>query len=758
MPVLRLIEHLRQSRRDRLILYLVMLFFLLTVYEWRTSVFQSVVYAHYARKLHYSLGDGPSSSIVFPEEGPFDQRRGYVRIPAFVRNLERYQYEVTRQARFTPELLRAAREGISPPYGEKPAAGLTILDSRNNIVHESVPREKIYSRFEDIPGDVIRTLLFIENRELLTPSYENQNPVLEWDRLAKAGIQYIGRSIGISSAVEGGSTLATQLEKYQHSGGGRTRGAQEKIRQITSASLRAYRAGRSTTVSRREIITDYVNTVPLASVAGYGEVHGLGEGLWAWFGDDIRMISETLRDWDTSLEKQYRRAEAFKKVMALFLAVKAPTQYLVKNRPALLKRIAHFADLMEDEGEITKEFRDLLKAAPLLFRTGPVTMPPRPAPQRKGSDMIRNYLLKVLDLPGFYDLDRLDLTVQSTLDSDLQRQVTDMLVRLGERGYVKAAALDRERMLDRGDPGELIYSFTLYEKTTSGNMLRVQADNLDKPLSVNEGVKLDLGSTAKLRTLAHYLQVVTAVYEEALRQGLAPLESHPGTSNDPITAWVKAQVRARPEISLGHVLEAAMERKFSASPNEVFFTGGGEHRFHNFSSFDDNRTVTLYEGMSRSVNLVFVRLMREIVQYHMARLDFDTKAVLEDEGHPRRRELLKEVADSESRRFLDRFAKKYRGLSPDQAMEKLLGDRRTSPRHLAILFYALHPSGSPEELVAWLRQRKPGLSELGGREAAVLAKQYGKPGLTLSDCGYILSRHPLELWTMGYLESHPDAS
>ena len=47
----------------------------------------------------------------------------------------------------------------------------------------------------------------------------------------------------------------------------------------------------------------------------------------------------------------------------------------------------------------------------------------------------------------------------------------------------------------------MIYSFALYERGADANRLLVQTDNFDRALDVNEDVKLDLGSTAKLRTL-----------------------------------------------------------------------------------------------------------------------------------------------------------------------------------------------------------------------------------------------------------------
>jgi len=371
MLLKRLFLHFKQSRRDRLLAYFILVILAIVIYEWRTSIIESWIFSHYAKKLQFEVRPGPSPSIIFPKAGPADKKRGYVSIPVFTKKLEEQGYAISRQARFSPDLLKAVQKGISPPYEEKTVTGLTILDRTGKHLYESIPHEKIFPSFKDIPEDVIKILLFIENRELLNPSDEHQNPVIEWDRMAKAGIKYMEKKIGLSSSVEGGSTLATQLEKYQHSEGGRTNSVKEKIRQITSASLKVYRAGRDTTLSRQEILTDYINTVPLSAAAGYGEVYGLGEGLWAWFGSDIREVSENLKNNNDMKLK----AESFKKVMALFLAVKAPSYYLLKDKKALVRRVEQFTDLMLKEGEITNQFYAALKAVPLKFRADRIDYP-----------------------------------------------------------------------------------------------------------------------------------------------------------------------------------------------------------------------------------------------------------------------------------------------------------------------------------------------------------------------------------------------
>ena len=79
---------------------------------------------------------------------------------------------------------------------------------------------------------------------------------------------------------------------------------------------------------------------------------------------------------------------------------------------------------------------------------------------------------------------------------------------------VEAKGLNGEHLLEYDDPSKLIYSFLLVEATPQGNMVRVQADNLATPFDFNKSVKLELGSTAKLRTLTHYLELIAELHKE----------------------------------------------------------------------------------------------------------------------------------------------------------------------------------------------------------------------------------------------------
>src|SRR5262249_60496398 len=86
--------------------------------------------------------------------------------------------------------------------------------------------------------------------------------------------------------------------------------------------------------------------MPLAAAPGYGEVHGLGNGLRAWFDLDLDVVLDAL----SAPGAGPGEAAAYKHVLALLYAVRAPTRYLVGD-PALLERkIGAYGDLLVKTG------------------------------------------------------------------------------------------------------------------------------------------------------------------------------------------------------------------------------------------------------------------------------------------------------------------------------------------------------------------------------------------------------------------------
>ncbi|MGH8859312.1 MAG: hypothetical protein ACREXG_15000, partial [Polaromonas sp.] len=92
--------------------------------ELRSSQWQARHLSELGRELTYQLEPGPSPSIRFPTSGPYDERLGYSRIPAFTQLLTKQDYRITQQARISPRLAELTDRGLTPAYREKGQAGL----------------------------------------------------------------------------------------------------------------------------------------------------------------------------------------------------------------------------------------------------------------------------------------------------------------------------------------------------------------------------------------------------------------------------------------------------------------------------------------------------------------------------------------------------------------------------------------------------------------------------------------------------------
>ena len=182
----------------------------------------------------------------------------------------------------------------------------------------------------------------------------------------------------------------------------------------------------------------------------------------------------------------------------------------------------------------------------------PLACRPRPAPfaSHKTASTIRARLAHELGVTNLYDLDRLDVTVTSTLNMAAQQAVTEALQQLRQPWYARSAGLYGEHLLGgKEDLNPLVYSFTLYEHRPQGNLLRVNTDNYTQPLDINDGIRLDLGSTAKLRTLVHYLALIADIYQRYAGQSPQELRALTLDRRDYLSRWVveRLQVPAATE-------------------------------------------------------------------------------------------------------------------------------------------------------------------------------------------------------------------
>lgn len=615
--------------------------------ESRASWLQSLLFSRWSARLQYTVDKGRSEDIAFPTAGPFDERLGYARLAQFSLRLRENGFRITEQARQSPELTDLIRSHVAPPFAEPSFTGLVIRDADHALLYDAIARDPWrLESIEEVPPLLIRTLLFIENRNIGDGAGAYANPAIDWGRTAKAFVLYAGRGIGLNWPLEGGSTLATQLVKFQHSPGGRTESPLEKLHQVMGASLAAYHDGPRTADARARVIVDYLNSMPLGAAPGVGEVNGLSNGLRVWFGVDPTALYTTLR----GPQRDADTARAYKQALALLYSVHAPTFYLEKNRAALETRINAYLGLLQGAGVIDPEWAEVLRNTPLVFAAPAPAEEPVNFVDRKAANAVRNELGTLLGVPNQYGLDRLDVQVDSSIDSRLQAQVTRVLRELGSPAFVAQNDLRVAHVLQKGDPSGVTYSFLLVESRPEGNLVRVHTDTLDAPFDVNDGMKLELGSTAKLRTLAHYLEIIAQLHDELTALDAHVLQALAANGSDPLTRWAASTLLAEPGLDLDTFLANAMERRYSGSPDEEFFTGAGLHHFGNFESEDNDQILTLREGLVHSTNLVFIRLMRDIVQYHQAHLPYDARAVMEDVDFPARKQLLREIAAEEARR------------------------------------------------------------------------------------------------------------
>ena len=665
---------------------------------------------------------------------------------------------MTQQARLSERHRALIDRGGFAIFREKTQAGLTLVDQVGEVAFASRQPERVYPDFAAIPPLVVDALLFIEHRELLDVAAPRRNPAVEWDRLVALLPGALARLADAEHKAAGGSTLATQMEKYRHAPLGRTDNFAAKLRQMVAASLRAYRDGPETTLARRRIVVDYVNSTPLSARARFGEVNGLGDGLWAWFGADFAAANRALREPAANAVAMAEKGQVFKQVLSLLLAQRRPSHYLLAGRADLTLLTDSYLRLLRAAGAIEAGLGAAALAATLDF----LPEPPAPAAlayaDHKAANAIRAELLTLLDMPSLYRLDRLDLTVATSLDLPAQRRVSEMLRQLSDPEVARELGLYGHRLLDQATPsGPLITSLTLYERANGVNYLRVQADNLDQPFDMNRGAKLDLGSTAKLRTLITYLEIVAELYERFAERPPSELKADAAAAADPLTQWAADRLAASAERSLPALLEAAMERRYSASPWQAFVTGGGVHRFENFNADHNGQVLSVAEAFRQSVNLVFIRMMKDIVAYVIHREMPWADAVLADPLDPRRRDYLERFADREGREFLSRFYTELAGSDPDDVLERVAAEVRPRADRLTVLFRSLRPDAGRDALAAFLAARLADRTP-GAREIDRLFERYAIDRFSLNDRAYLARMHPLKLWLAAYLQQDPGAT
>jgi membrane peptidoglycan carboxypeptidase len=725
----------------------------LTVLLLSNAHLDSLFFHRAVANLSFQIKPGASPAVLFPRAGPYDHRLGYADMPSLIQHLQARNFEIVRQAVQSSALLRFTDTVGHAVYHEKSQAGLVLKDSSGDTLEAASYPSAVYRRFEEIPPLLIDTLRFIEDRDLLNPKDPYRNPALEWRRFAWAVAGRVGGIVNPHLRRGGASTLATQIEKYRHSPDGRTESVSEKMRQIVTATARAYLDGFQTITAQREIVTAYLDSTPLGSRPGYGEIVGFGDAMSAWFGVDLVEVNRLLSHQGASDAETRRRAQVYKQALSLLLAQRRPSYYLNAGREDLERLTDSYLRALASAGVIDPALRDAALMRRLRFTPGPPPLSARSFAERKAVDAARIELMRVLGLPQIYSLDRMDLSADVTIDGSTQSGVSALLERLGDPTEVSALGLKGDKLLGDEDPGNVAWSVVLYERGNNHNLIRVHADSTEQPFDLNSGAKLILGSTAKLRTLSTYLGIIDGQYRELSKVSVPALQQLAATSDDPLRRWAAGYLAGLPleHRKLQPMLDAAMQRRYSASPFEEFFTGGGIHIFHNFEPFEDSEIPTVEQAFDHSINLAFVRLMREVIRHYEANLGA-LEGVHGSNGSVRG-DMLRRFADQEGTVYLNHFYLKYAKLSPDEALEELAGSVQASPRRLAVIFRSVRPEDSAAQMQSFIALHVPEAPPASAAEE--LYSQFAPNRFSLNDLGYIAGVNPLELWLVTYLYHHP---
>lgn len=726
--------------------------------EIKTSFLQSKFFKAISSDTEFSLVRGQEKITPPIGTGIYDERLGYTRTAEFINNLESKGYKIEAQARW--KSLPMPFVQLYPLFDEKLQAGLTIVDDNNVVLHEARFPRKIYKDFGSVPPLLAHSLLFVEDRELLDMEQVSRNPAMDYKRLVNAVLGYGLGKIGVGGDRSGGSTLATQLEKLRHSPDGITDSPTEKFRQMFMASRRTYQRSNEmggTLKYRQDVVRDYLNAMPLSSYPRYGEVVGFADGMATWFGVDFDEANKILSGPESrmTVDEIDRKAAIYRQALSLIMAVKKPSDYFLKNRAELEDRVDKFLPLLVQEGLISERLGRAARAQKTKF-ADPSRLEDRIFKIRqKEIDALRVNLMQTLKVKNLYELDRMDFQLRTTVDARASRAVADTLERMGNPDQAAEAGITGYRLLEADEAGQVIYAFTLMEKTPEGNVVRVQADNMPGHFNLNEASKLELGSTAKLRTMVSYLEAIADLHKRYGADPAALTDTDLG-GRDNLTSWVIDYMgQEEADKSLKGILEASLERTYSANPGEAFFSGGGLHRFSNFQREDNGRVLTVRESFHRSVNLPFVRMMRDVVNYTMSQKMNVDMALFEDKSHPERAEYLEKFADTEGKTFLARYWRGLKNKTPEEMASYLAGMTRRTPVALAVIHRSLFPQATVGEMAEFIRREGKGVEPKGGYQK--LYDSYAQDKFNLNDRGYLAKVHPLALWAAAYKIANPDA-
>ena len=302
--------------------------------EMRISTLQALVFAVRPRD---QLGVEPEAGAALraPDAGPYDTRLGYNRLPGFVERLQTAGYDDRRAGEALAQDGRSGRMGAVPDLPREGPGRALVTDRQGGSLYEARTPERVFESFDAIPpADRQHPALRREPRPP-RPAAPSSQP---GRRMVSAGQGDRLRHPRPAGTAGRGRSARARSPPRSRSSGTRGRDAPDlagREAQADALGEPARVSGRHDTLpARRQIVVDYLNSTPLAAAPGYGEVLGLGDGLWAWYGVD-RSKTRPSAVRESGALRRRARAQAYRRVLSLLLATRRPYHYLIENRTAL---------------------------------------------------------------------------------------------------------------------------------------------------------------------------------------------------------------------------------------------------------------------------------------------------------------------------------------------------------------------------------------------------------------------------------------
>src|SRR5262249_18058622 len=150
--------------------------------------------------------------------------------------------------------------------------------------------------------------------------------------------------------------------------------------------------------------------------------------------------------------------------------------------------------------------------------------------------------------------------------------------------------------------------------------------------------------------------------------------------------------------------------------------------FTNFERWEGERIMTVRMAFEHSVNLVFIRMMRDIVRFEMFNANPAMGDLFEDRYAPGRREYLERFADQEGSAYMTAFWQRYRGKPEDQRVATMLGRIRPTTNHLmavrtSVALLSVRP-GLDEESFTRIMRARLSAKQLADEDLSALYAKY----------------------------------